>query len=85
MTRAENGIEHLTMDDLLEAINPPPPSVDALYQHGLDDISAYWRQGRITSEQAMGLVKMLMAAKLDYEVSEMIRDAFSPKKKALRR
>ncbi len=81
MALATNGIEHLTMDDLLEAINPSPRSVDTLYRHGLDEITLYWQQGRITSKQATNLVKMLIAAKLEYEVGEMVADAFSPKKK----
>ena len=38
----------------------------------------YWQRGRITSEQAMGLIEMLVVAKLECDAGKMVADAFSP-------
>ena len=38
----------------------------------------YWQRDRITSEQAMGLIEMLVVAKLEYDAGEMVANVFSP-------
>ena len=57
-------------EPLPEAINPSPPSVDTLYHQGLANIVDYWQRGRITSEQAMGLIEMLVVAKLECDAGK---------------
>ena len=78
MALAENGIEHLTLDDLLEAINPPPPSPDERFRRALQVTIDGWQSGQLTDKQADEIIKALFTVKLNSEVSELVSDYFTP-------
>jgi len=79
MVGVTNGIEHLTMDDLLEAINPPPPSQEERFRRALQFAINWWQDGHLTDEQATELIKALFTVKMNGEVSELISDYFTPR------
>ena len=81
MALAKNGIGHLTMDDLLEAINPSPPSPEERFRRGLQVTIEGWQNGQLTDEQADGIIKALFTVKLNSEVSELISDYFTPERR----
>ena len=79
MALSENGIEHLTLDDLLEAINPPPPSPDERFRRALQVTIEGWQSGQLTDKQAEEIIKALFIVKMNNEVSELISDYFAPR------
>ena len=67
----------VSWEDLLAAINPPKATPEELYEIALDEITTAWREGHLTDEEADGLIKELIAARVRYEMRGMIDDAFS--------
>lgn len=79
MALMKREIEDWTLDDVLEAINPAPPSTDERFRRALAVAVNGWQEGQLTDEQAGEFIKALFAVKLNGEVSEMISDYFTPK------
>ena len=79
MVLAENSVEHLTLDDLLEAVNPSPPSPEERFRRALQVAIEWWQDGRLTDDQATELVKALFTVKMNSEVSELVSDYFTPR------
>ena len=73
------GIENWTLDDLLEAINPPPPSADEQLRRALVAIIKSWQGGELTDEQATTLIKAIAAANMNRQVNQMVNDFFTPR------
>ncbi len=79
MALMKREIEDWTLDDLLEAINPAPPSTGERFRRALAVAVNGWQEGQLTDEQASEFIKALFTVKLNGEVSEMISDYFTPK------
>ena len=73
-------IENWTLDDLLEAINPPPPSADERLRRALVAIIESWQNGEITDDQATTLIKAIAAANMNRQVNQMVNDFFTPRR-----
>lgn len=80
MALSLKDIENWTLDDLLDAINPPPPSDDERLRRALVAIIESWRNGEITDEQATTLIKAIAAAKVNRQFNEMANDFFTPRR-----
>ena len=78
MAMSKNGIEHLTLDDLLAIINPPKQTPEELYGRALDEVIAAWQEGNLTDAEADELILELISARIHYEMRGIISDAFSP-------
>ena len=78
MALTENSIEHLTLDDLLEAINPPSPSPDERFRRALQVTVEGWQNGQLTDIQADEIIQALFTVKLNSEVGELVSDYFTP-------
>ena len=50
MALSLKDIANWTLDDLLEAINPPPPSADEQLRRALVAVIESWQNGEITDE-----------------------------------
>ena len=81
MALALKGIENWTLDDLLEAVNPPPPSADERLRRALWAVIKSWQDGEITDEQATTLIKAIAAAKVNRQFNEMASEVFTPRRR----
>lgn len=81
MALSLKNIENWTLDDLLEAINPPPPSADEQLRRALMAVIQSWQNGEITDEQATTLIKAIAAAKVNRQFNEMVNDFFTPRRR----
>lgn len=81
MALAGNGIDHLTLDDLLEAVNPAPPSIEERLRHALTATIKCWQEGQVTDEQAEMLIKALVAANVNRQVNQMVNEFFTPQRR----
>lgn len=79
MALAGSSTENLTLDDLLEAINPRPPSPEERFRRALQVAIKWWQDGHLTDDQAEELIKALFTVKMNNEVSELISDYFAPR------
>ena len=82
MALALKDIEKWTLDDLLEAINPPPPSADDRLRRALSATVQCWRDGQITDEQAAAVIKAIAAVNMNRQVNRMVNDFFTPRRRA---
>ena len=80
MALALKDIENWTLDDLLEAINPPPPSADEQLRRALVAVVQSWQNGEITDEQATSLIKAIAAVNMNRQVNQMVNDFFAPRR-----
>lgn len=85
MTTAMDVLSDLTWDDLLEAINPAPPSVEERLRRALVAIIKNWEEGRLTDAQASALIQAIATAyenrRVSKVVSEMVNDFFTPQRR----
>ncbi len=81
MALAVEGFEHLTLDDLLEAINPPPPSVEERLRRALVVTIKGWEEGQLTDEQAAALITAIVNANANRQMNEMISDFLTPRRR----
>lgn len=81
MTTAVDVLPDLTWDDLLEAINPPPPSVEERLRRALVAIIKTWEEGHLTDAQASALIQAIATAYENRRVSEMVSDFFTPQRR----
>lgn len=79
MALAKKDIENWTLDDLLEAVNPTPPTADERLRRALVAVIKSWQDSGITDEQATILIKSVVAAKLNRQVNEMANEVFTPR------
>lgn len=85
MATARDELPNLTWDDLLEAINPAPPSIEERCRRALVVILKSWEAGELTDEQASGLIEVIVTAlekrRANEMFTEMVNDLFTPKRR----
>ena len=85
MTIAMDALPDLTWDDLLDAINPAPPSVEERLRRALVATIKTWEEGRLTDAQASALIQAIATAhenrRVSKVVSEMVNDFFTPQRR----
>ncbi len=85
MTTARDVLPDLTWDDLLEAINPAPPSVEERLRRALVVIIKGWEEGQLTDAQASELIQAIVTAQEKHRVNEMfseiVDDFFTPRRR----
>jgi hypothetical protein len=79
MALAKNDIERLTLDDLLEAINPSPPSLEERLRRALAGTIKHWQNGHLTDEQAETIIRAIVATSVNRQMNEMVNDFFAPR------
>ena len=79
MATANITAADITLDDLLEAINPQPPTMDERIQHALSMVTQYHQEGKISDADAEAIIKVLLDLKTNLEVNLMIAEVFTPK------
>ena len=79
MARTLTDIENWTLDDLLDVINPPPPSADERLRRSLVAVIKSWQDGEITDEQATTLIKAIAAVNMNRQFNEMANEVFTPR------
>ena len=79
MGTANISAANITLDDLLEAINPQPLTLDERIQRALSVVTQYHQEGKLSDSDAHAIIKVLLAVKSNREVNMMISDAFAPK------
>ena len=79
-----NSAEGITLDDLLEAINPQPPTMDGRIRNALGVVAQYRREGHISDADADALVSVLVDASITAEVSDIALDYFTPRNRQRR-
>lgn len=80
MALALKDIENWTLDDLLEAINPPPPSADERLRRALVAVIESWKRGEITDEQATAVIKAIAAVNMNRQMNQIVNDFFTPRR-----
>ena len=78
MATTNNDLPNWTWDDLLEAINPEPPTLDERIQRALAVVDHYHREGQLSDAEAEGLVGVLLDAGIAAEIGEIVTDYFTP-------
>ena len=85
MATVKDDLANWTLDDLLEAINPAPPSVEERQRRALVVVIKSWEAGEITDEQASGLIEVIVTApqkrRVNEMFNEMVNDLFTPKRR----
>ena len=85
MTTAKDVLPNLTWDDLLEAINPAPPSLEERLRRALVVIIKGWEEGQLTDAQASELIQAIVTAQEKRRVNEMfseiVDDFFTPRRR----
>ena len=79
MALPRKDVENWTLDDLLEAVNPAPPTTEEQLRRALVAVIKSWRHGEITDEQATTLIKAIAAAKVNRHFNEMASEVFAPR------
>ena len=64
-------------EDLLAIITPPKDREEDDIWRAIDEIVIALQDGRITYEEAKAFIEMVVAANVDYEMREIIANAFS--------
>ena len=82
MAPTKKDIAKWTLDDLLEAINPPPPSADERLRHAVVSVIKSWQEGKITDEQVATLIKTIAAVNANRQVNQMVNEFFTPRRRA---
>lgn len=78
MATANISAADITLDDLLEAINPQPPTMDERIQHALSVVTQYHQEGKISDADADALRGVLLDASMSVEFGEIVTDYFTP-------
>ena len=85
MATVKDDLANWTLDDLLEAINPAPPSIEERCRRALVVIIKSWEAGELTDEQASGLIEVIVTAlekrRVNEMFNEMVNDVFTPKRR----
>ena len=85
MTTAKDVLPNLTWDDLLEAINPAPPSIEERLRRALVVIIKGWEEGQLTDAQASELIQTIATAyenrRINEMFSEIVDDFFTPQRR----
>ena len=79
MALAKNDIERLTLDDLLKAINPSPPSLEERFRRALAGTIKHWQNGQLTDEQAETIIRAIVATSVNRQMNEIVSDFFAPR------
>ena len=79
MALVKNDTDGLTLDDLLEAVNPSRTSLEERFRRALVSTIKYWQGGQLTDEQAEVLIKAIVSASVNRQVNEMVNDFFTPR------
>lgn len=85
MATVKDDLANWTLDDLLEAINPAPPTLDERIQRALAVVDQYHREGQLSDAEAEGLVRVLLDAGIAVEIGEIVTDYFTPHHRQQRR
>ena len=81
MATARNERHPVSWEDLRAIITPPNGRQEDDIWRAIDDIVVALQDGRITYEEAKAFIEMVMAANVDYEMREIIANAFSSDKR----
>ena len=85
MATARDELPNWTLDDLLEAINPAPPSIEERQRRALVVVIKSWEAGELTDAQASGLIEAIVTApqkrRVNKMFNEMVNDLFTPKRR----
>ena len=77
MATARNERHPVSWEDLRAIITPPKDRQEDDIWRAIDEIVIALQDGRITYEEAKAFIEMVMAANVDYEMREIIANAFS--------
>ena len=81
MATVKDDLANWTLDDLLEAINPAPPTPEERVQRALAVIARLQQEGQITDADADAWVRAIIAARINGEFAAMVSDYFTPAKR----
>lgn len=79
MATANISTANITLDDLLEAINPQPPTLDERIQRAVSVVAQFHQEGKISNADAEAIIKVLLNIKDNLEINQMISEVFTPK------
>lgn len=79
MGTANISAASITLDDLLEAINPQPLTLDERIQRALSVVTQYHQEGKISGADADAIIKVLLDVKANLEFDLMVAEVFTPK------
>ena len=79
MALSKKDIENWTLDDLLDAVNPPPPAADERLRRALVAVIKSWQDGEITDDQATTLIKAIADVNMNRQFKEMVNEVFTPR------
>ena len=84
MATANISTADITLDDLLEAINPQPPTLDERIQRALSVVAQYHQEGKLSDADADAMRGVLLDAGMAAEIGEIVTDYFTPRNRQRR-